>query len=90
MSGGVEINKLLDHRRKLAAQGALLAFEGPNEPNNWAFSLQKRKGGAQLSWRVVANLQHDLYEAVKADPSLMRFPVWSLSENGAQTDSAGL
>jgi hypothetical protein len=28
MSGGVEINKLLDHRRKLAAQGALMAIEG--------------------------------------------------------------
>jgi hypothetical protein len=34
-SGGSDLPRLLDTGRQLAAAGALLAFEGPNEPNNW-------------------------------------------------------
>jgi hypothetical protein len=38
----------------------------------------------------VAKLQRDLYLGVKRDPELARYPVWSISEPGAQTDNAGL
>jgi hypothetical protein len=38
----------------------------------------------------VAALQRDLYQAVKSDPATANYPVWSISEPGAQTDNAGL
>jgi len=39
---------------------------------------------------AVAKLQRDLYAAVKADPVLRKYPVWSISENGAERDNVGL
>ena len=90
-SGGTDIPRLLAGGRRLAAAGALLAFEGPNEPNNWGVTYQGEKGGGQTpSWLAVAKLQRDLYKAVKSDPALKKFPVWSISENGAETDNVGL
>jgi len=38
----------------------------------------------------VARLQRDLYRAVKSDPVLQKYPVWSISESGAETDNVGL
>jgi hypothetical protein len=38
----------------------------------------------------VAELQRDLYNAVKNDPVLKVYPVWSPSETGAETDNVGL
>ncbi|WP_377128664.1 hypothetical protein [Mucilaginibacter antarcticus] len=90
MSGGADIPRLLAGGKKLANAGALLAFEGVNEPNNWPLTYQGEKGGKNLSWLTVAKLQNDLYKAVKADKQLSAYPVWSLSENGAQTDNTGL
>lgn len=90
LSGGTNIPRLLDGARQLAEAGALIAIEGPNEPNNWAINYQDEKGGRDLSWLPVAKLQRDLYSAVKADPVLGSYPVWSLTEGGAQTDNVGL
>ncbi len=90
LSGGADIPRLLEGARKLASAGALLAIEGNNEPNNWGVTYQGEKGGGSLSWLPVARLQADLYAAVKADGVLKAYPVWSLSENGAQTDNTGL
>jgi hypothetical protein len=75
----------------LAEAGALLAFEGNNEPNNWGVTYQGEKGGGRApSWMAVAKLQRDLYQAVKSDPVLAKYPVWSISEPGAQRDNVGL
>jgi hypothetical protein len=90
MSGGTDIPRLLTGGKMLANAGALLAFEGLNEPNNWPITYNGEKGGKDLSWRVVAKLQNDLYKAVKADAQLSAYPVWSISEGGAQTDNSGL
>lgn len=90
MSGGTDVNRLLAGGRMLAASGALLAFEGNNEPNNWGVTYNGEKGGKNQSWLAVAKLQADLYKAVKADPTLNQYPVWSISEGGAQTDNTGL
>lgn len=90
MSGGTDITRLLTGARKLADIGALLAFEGVNEPNNWPVTYKDQKGGKDFSWLAVAKLQSDLYKAVKADKDLGKYPVWSISENGAQTDNVGL
>jgi len=90
-SGGTDIPRLLAGGRRLAAAGALLAMEGPNEPNNWGVTYQGEKGGGGApSWLAVAKLQRDLYQAVKSDPVLKKYPVWSISENGAETDNVGM
>jgi len=89
-SGSSDLPKLLETGRQIAAAGALLAFEGPNEPNNWAITYQGETGGRDHSWIPVAKLQRDLYAAVKKEPVLKDYPVWSISEGGAQTNNAGL
>lgn len=90
MSGGTDIARLLKDARVLADMGALLAFEGNNEPNNWTINYKGKKSGKNESWLGVAQLQNDLYKAVKADPLLKKYPVWNLTEGGAQTDNTGL
>ncbi|HEY3321554.1 MAG TPA: glycosyl hydrolase [Planctomycetota bacterium] len=91
VSGGTDIKKLIDTARQIAAADALLAFEGNNEPNNWGVTYQGEKGGGRApSWMAVAKLQRDMYAAVKNDPDLKKYPVWSITENGAQSDNVGL
>lgn len=90
LSGSSDVPRLIATGKQLAAAGALLAFEGNNEPNNWGPTYQGQKGGGNQSWVPVANLQRDLYQAVKGDALLKQYPVWSISENGAQTDNVGL
>jgi hypothetical protein len=91
VSGGTNLTKLIDSAKKLAEADALLSFEGNNEPNNWGVTYQGEKGGGKApSWLAVAKLQRDLYAAVKSDPVLKKYPVWSISENGAQRDNVGL
>lgn len=90
LSGGNDIERLIDRAKKIATFDALLAIEGNNEPNNWGVKYQGEEGGREKSWLPVAKLQRDLYQAVKNDPVLKKYPVWSISENGAQTDNVGL
>ena len=91
VSGGTDVKKLVDTGRVLAEAGALLAFEGNNEPNNWGVTYQGETGGGrEPSWMAVAKLQRDLYQAVKSDPVLATYPVWSISEPGAERDNVGL
>jgi hypothetical protein len=91
VSGGTDLEKLLRTARRIAAAGALLAFEGNNEPNNWGVTYRGEEGGGRApSWLAVAKLQRDLYGAVKRDPVLKKYPVWSISENGAEIDNVGL
>jgi hypothetical protein len=89
-SGGSDIKKLIETGKQVAAAGALLAFEGPNEPNNWGITYQGQFGGKNRTWIPVAQMQRDLYQAVKSDPSLRAYPVWSISEGGAEMDNVGL
>jgi hypothetical protein len=91
VSGGTDLKKLIAFARQLAAADALLAFEGNNEPNNWGVTYQGEPGGGRApSWLAVAKLQRDLYNAVKSDPVLKKYPVWSISEGGAEVDNVGL
>ncbi len=91
VSGGTDLEKLIVTARQLAAADALLAFEGNNEPNNWGVTYQGEQGGGRApSWLAVAKLQRDLYKAVKSDPLLKKYPVWSISEAGAEADNVGL
>lgn len=91
VSGGSDLERLIETARVLAKEGALLALEGNNEPNNWGVTYQgEQGGGAAASWMAVARLQRDLYRAAKDDPVLNRYPVWSISEGGAEKDNVGL
>jgi hypothetical protein len=91
VSGGTDLKKLIETGRQLAKADALLAFEGNNEPNNWGVTYQGKQGGGRApSWLAVAKLQRDLYKAVKSDPVLKKYPVWSISEGGAEVDNVGL
>ena len=91
LSGNVNLDRLLNDARKLAEVGALLSLEGLNEPNNWGITYQGERGGGRSgSWMAVAKLQRDLYSRAKADPILKQYPVWMLSEGGAQSDNTGL
>jgi len=90
-SGGTNLAKLIATAKPVAEGDALLAFEGNNEPNNWGVTYQGEKGGGHApSWLAVAKLQRDVYAAVKSDPVLKKYPVWSISENGAERDNVGL
>jgi hypothetical protein len=90
-SGGTNVKRLIETAKTIAAADALLAFEGNNEPNNWGVTYQDEKGGGSApSWVAVAKLQQDLYQRVKNDPQLARYPVWSVSESGAERDNVGL
>jgi hypothetical protein len=89
-SGTVDLASLITNGGQLAAAGALLAFEGNNEPNNWGITYQGEAGGDGLTWLPIAKLQRDMYSAVKNDPQLQNYPVFSLSENGAQINNTGL
>jgi hypothetical protein len=74
----------------LAAAGALLAVEGPNEPNNFRVTYDGAKSSRTTSMPV-ALFQRDLYAAVKADPKLSGIPVFHSSEaGGSQPDNCGL
>lgn len=90
MSGGTDIPRLLAGARQLASAGALIAIEGNNEPNNWGVTYDGQRGGRTNTWLPVAKLQRDLYETAKSDPLLKEYPVWHLSESGAQEDNVGL
>jgi hypothetical protein len=74
----------------LAESGALMAFEGPNEPNNFPITYYGHSGGGAGSWTLVAELQKTLYGAVKASTNLKKYPVFAVSEAGAETDNVGL
>lgn len=90
VSGNGDVDRLLSTGRIMAEADALLAFEGNNEPNNWPVTYKGREGGGRYSWLPVAELHADLYRRVKNDPLLKKYPVWSITEPGAQTDNVGL
>ena len=74
----------------LAAAGALLAAEGPNEPNNWHVAYKGASSSNKTSLPI-ARFQADLYAAVKADPKLAGIPVFHSSEaGGSEPDNCGL
>ncbi len=74
----------------LAAAGALLAADGPNEPNNWHVTYKGATSSNKTSLPI-ARFQADLYAAVKADPKLAGIPVFHSSEaGGSEPDNCGL
>jgi hypothetical protein len=85
-----KIEDTLVAARSLADHGALMAVEGPNEPNNFPITYQGEPGGGKNSWKPVAQMQMDLYRSVKNDPLLKKYPVFHVSEGGGETDNVGM
>lgn len=86
-----DIAETVQMAEQLRAAGALMALEGPNEPNNWPVTYQGRTSGFDTTFLPVAQLQRDLYRAVKADPALAGIPVFASSEaGGSEPDDVGL
>jgi hypothetical protein len=78
---------------QLAACGALVAAEGPNEPNNFNFSYK----GSQCAFNngngtflPCAQFQSALYSMVHSDPKLAGIQVWGMTDVGAEPDNVGL
>ena len=85
------IPRLISMSQQLAAAGALLAMEGPNEPNNWAVTYQGQKSKGDATFIPVANWQREFYAKVKSDPVLQHYPVFHSSEaGGSEPDNVGL
>lgn len=90
LAGG-EIKDAINAATTLAAAGALLAVEGPNEPNNFPITYQGKKGGGiNGAWVPVADYQRDMYQAIKSSPVLRQYPVFGPSETGAEPENVGL
>ncbi len=86
-----DIPKTITACRELATAGALLAVEGPNEPNNFGGVTYQGQNSTRIkSWLPVAKFQRDLYHDVKSDSLLRTYPVFGVSEAGAEDDNSGL
>jgi hypothetical protein len=85
-----DVASTIDMAKQLNAAGALLAVEGPNEPNNFPVTYAGQTSNG-TTFLPVAKLQRDLYAAVKAEPSLDGIPVFHSSEaGGSEPDDMGL
>ncbi|NYH92173.1 glycosyl hydrolase [Actinopolymorpha rutila] len=81
----------VDASRRLAHAGALLALEGPNEPNNWAVTFDGATSVSDKDFTPVARWQQELYRRAKADPVLRNHPVFHSSEaGGSEPNNVGL
>ena len=77
---GSDIATTISQLEQLSAAGALLAAEGPNEPNNYPVTYGGSTSGYNTTFMPVALFQRDLYRAVKSDPKLKGIPVFHSSE----------
>ncbi|WOJ89096.1 hypothetical protein RZS28_14990 [Methylocapsa polymorpha] len=85
------ISTVLANARTLASAGALTALEGANEPNNFGGTYQGQSCCIHSgTWAPMAKMQRDFYSAVKADPVLKNYPVFDVSEVGAETSNVGM
>jgi hypothetical protein len=85
-----DVASTVDIAKQLNAAGALLAVEGPNEPNNWPVTYEGQTSNNTTSLPI-AHFQRDLYSAVKAEAALAGIPVFHSSEaGGSEPDNVGL
>ncbi|MCD7974032.1 MAG: T9SS type A sorting domain-containing protein [Candidatus Azobacteroides sp.] len=94
-----DIQATLDGAKEILTLGedALVGLEGCNEPNNWGIMYQGEIGGGSYngsagnhSWKPLARYHRDFYKAVKEDPVLKNYPVWTASDVGAAWENVGM
>jgi hypothetical protein len=73
---GSDIATTISQLEQLAAAGALLAAEGPNEPNNFPVTYGGNTSGYNSTFMPVALFQRDLYRTVKSDAKLQGIPIF--------------
>ena len=66
LGGAMDNRTLVALGKTMAAAGALLSFEGPNEPNNFPITCKGQIGGGTKSWAPVVQYQQALYQAIKS------------------------
>jgi len=81
---------LINGSTTLANSNALLALEGPNEPNNFTISYEGVYGGGTGSWVPVANFQRDFFSNVVNSAILSNYPVFNVTEGGGEEQNVGL
>ena len=84
------LNSEISAAERLAATGSLLAIEGPNEPNNFPIDYHKQTGGRYGTWLPIAQCQKSIFDIVKNNSVLNAYPVFGVSEGGAETTNVGL
>ena len=85
-----QLENEISSAHQLASADALLSIEGPNEPNNFSVKYKGETGGGTGNWLPVAHCQQELFQTVKADKILQTYPVFSVSEAGAEAMNVGL
>ena len=60
-----DLDAAIPTAKTLAASGALMAVEGPNEPNNFPINYKAKSGGGMGTWAPVAQMQQAIYRAIK-------------------------
>jgi hypothetical protein len=88
--GEGDLTQMISDGQTLTAANALLSFEGPNEPNNFTMTYNGQTGGGSGSWVPVADFQNALYTTVKSTSGISQYPVFGVSEEGAETTNLGL
>jgi hypothetical protein len=91
----VHLDYAISTGHALDAANALLSFEGPNEPNNFKFAYPPGSrtfcgGRGSTDWTPCASYMRDYYAALKADAALNKYPVFNLTEPGAEPNNMGL
>jgi hypothetical protein len=76
---------------QLAAAGALMSVEGPNEPNNQPVTYNGQTSDHATDFLPVAYYARDLYRRVRTDRALQGIPVFASSEaGGSEPNNVGL
>jgi hypothetical protein len=82
---------LLNLSKRLARADALLALQGPNEPNNWPVTFRGETSSRDENFLPVARWQEEFYRQAKNDRLLKRYPVYGPPQGGgASPNNVGL
>lgn len=85
------VTDTINMARELAAAGALMSIEGPNEPNNQPVTYDGQTSGRDTTFLPVAGFMRDLYAQIRGDDQLSQYPVFHSSEaGGSEPDNVGL
>lgn len=90
----IDVHAYCDLTTEISTAEALAAAGARNRraqrTEQFSNHIQWQPGGNTGTWLPVAQCQRHLYQMVKSNSALAKYPVFSVSEDGAETDNAGL
>jgi len=89
-SGGSDITKLIEPAGKSQPPALCWLLKVLTSRTIGASPIRARWAAKIVRGWPWQNCRAILYQAVKSDPVLRNYPVWSISEGGAETDNVGL